>query len=216
MARALPPSASVAQSTDGAKLFAPSAARNAGVLVSLLQDHAPPQGTALEIASGTGQHVTGFAAALPGLHWHPTEIDPARRASIDAYIAEAGLPNVAPAQSLDAAVPGWAGQHHPKDLVLLVNLLHLIPAEDTQNTLSETARVLSPQGRFIVYGPFKRSGTLISAGDQKFDAELRSADPAIGYKDDRDMMRWLNDAGLSRIKTVEMPANNLALIARKP
>ena len=61
----LPPSASVAHAQDGAKLHAPAAARNAQALLTLLHDHAPASGKALELASGTGQHIIGFARTMP-------------------------------------------------------------------------------------------------------------------------------------------------------
>ena len=66
----------------GARLVAPSAARNLDPLCALLEQFAPSRGRALEIASGTGQHVAGFAARLPGLHWQPSDPDAARRASM--------------------------------------------------------------------------------------------------------------------------------------
>ncbi|SFF05214.1 Protein of unknown function [Sulfitobacter brevis] len=212
----LPPSASVAHDNGGAKLHAPAAARNSDALTRLLLDHAPRIGTALELASGTGQHICAFAAALPALHWTPSEPDTARRASIDAHVAEAGLKNVAPAAMLDATDPNWGAAHFPKDLIVLVNLLHLIPSNDARTLIEQAAAALAQGGTLILYGPFKRCGVLTSAGDAKFDAELRTADPAIGYKDDLDIARWLSDVALSPIDTVEMPANNLAFIAGKP
>lgn len=215
MTRQLPPSASVATPEDGAKLVAPAATRNADALTDLLTDCAPTSGKALEIASGTGQHVTRFAAALPGLFWQPTDVDPARCASIDAYAAEAGLPNLAPATRLDATTPGWAAQHPDQDLIVLINLLHLISTAEVKTLITQAAAALAPQGTLIFYGPFKRAGALTSAGDQRFDAQLRGADPLIGYKDDLDIREWLGNAGLADIRTREMPANNLAFIARK-
>lgn len=216
MARTLPLSASVAQPQEGAKLFAPSADRNAQALLTLLHDHAPKTGQVLEIASGTGQHVTAFATALSSLVWQPTELDPARCASIDAHVAEAGLQNVRAAVLLDATTRGWSATHPSNNLIHLSNLLHLISEIEAQTIISEAAQALHPTGKIILYGPFRRGGILTSEGDQKFDAELRAADPDIGYKDDLDITNWLRDAGLSLIKTVNMPANNLAFIARKP
>ena len=212
----LPPTASVAEPAGGDRLFAPAAARNLEPLCDLLADHAPPSGRALEIASGTGQHVVGFAKRLPGLTWHPSDIDTTRRASINAYAAEAALPNIAPALPLDATLPGWAGEHDPFDLIMLANLLHLISTPATRCLITEAAAALAPGGKLILYGPFKRAGELTSPGDIRFDSELRSADPTIGYKDDLDMARWLSDAGLSPIDQIDMPANNLAFIAGKP
>ncbi|MEP4718105.1 MAG: DUF938 domain-containing protein, partial [Nitratireductor sp.] len=125
MTAKLPPSASVALPTRGAMLHAPAADRNKDALCDLLRDHAPQTGRALEIASGTGQHIAAFARALPDLYWQPTEPAPDRRDSIDAYIAEAGLTNVAPAAPLDATAAGWHKPLPPQDLIFLANLLHL-------------------------------------------------------------------------------------------
>jgi hypothetical protein len=216
MTRALPPSASIAEAQEGAKLHAPSAARNVDALCEALQSHAPASGQALEIASGTGQHVIAFATALPHLHWYPTEIDSQRRASIDAYAAEAGLTNVAPAALLNATSQGWGKQITPKSLITLANLLHLISELETVALIREAAQALEADGTLILYGPFKRDGLLTSDGDAEFDAELRAADPAIGYKDTLDIIAWLGDAGLTAVKIDPMPANNLAFIARKP
>jgi SAM-dependent methyltransferase len=212
----LPRSASVAEPREGARLHAPAAARNLVPLTELLLAHAPREGTALELASGTGQHVASFAAALPGLAWTPSEIDPARRASIDAHVAEARLTNVVEAAFLDAARPGWGAEQYPRDLVVLINLLHLIPMESVRTVILEAAEALAPGGTLVIYGPFRRGGQLTSEGDRRFDAELRAADATNGYKDDVDIATMLSDAALSPIDMAEMPANNLAFIAGKP
>tara|TARA_R110002110_G_scaffold227996_5_gene443437 strand:- start:47 stop:703 length:657 start_codon:yes stop_codon:yes gene_type:complete len=211
----LPPTASVADALGGGKLHAPAAARNAGMLCAALAQYGPAKGRALEIASGTGQHVTAFAGALPGLRWQPTEIDAARRISVDAHTAEAGLTNVAPAIALDACTAGWGATHAGQDLIVLVNLLHLVTAPKVRTLIAEVAKALTPGGAFMVYGPFKRNGELTSAGDVRFDAELRGADPGTGYKDDKDIANWLSKAGLTLHHRIEMPANNLLFIARK-
>ena len=215
MTRKLPPSASIALPMQGAKLHAPSAERNANHIAALLKAHAPQTGQALEIASGTGQHVVTFASELPQLTWQPTDIDLDRLRSIDSYVQQADLGNVKPAKFLDAANAGWSDLYRPKDLILLVNLLHLITEQAAQNILQEAAQTLCDTGKMIIYGPFKRDGALTSEGDQKFDAELRAADPMIGYKDTRDILRWFDDVGLTATSH-DMPANNLAFVARKP
>lgn len=87
------PTASIAIDADQTgKLHAPSAARNAADLFATVQSFAPSSGHALEIASGTGQHIAAFAAAMPNIHWHPSEVE---TASIKAYSADSGLTNIA-------------------------------------------------------------------------------------------------------------------------
>ena len=71
-----------------------SAARNRGPIREVLEKILPKSGIALEIGSGTGEHVICFAKALPGLLWQPSDPDPASRASIAAWIAAEGLANV--------------------------------------------------------------------------------------------------------------------------
>lgn len=57
------------------------------ILQVLLQHTEPTYSSVLEIASGTGQHVSHFAAATPNLTWQPTDYESAGFASISAYTA---------------------------------------------------------------------------------------------------------------------------------
>lgn len=200
----------------GGKLVAPSAARNVGPIGDLLSDVAPGSGTALELASGTGQHIVAFAARLPGLHWQPSEPSAERRASISAHVADSGLSNIAPPVDLDATEPGWGARHGGQALVFLSNLLHLITTPQAETLIREAARALAPQGLLAIYGPFMRAGELTSAGDRAFHASLAAMGTGIGYKDDFDIIDMMQAAGLDMTLVVEMPANNLALIAQKP
>ncbi|MGI9367342.1 MAG: DUF938 domain-containing protein [Ruegeria sp.] len=211
--RTLPPSASVAVRDDGARLVAPSASKNVGVLCELLQEIAPETGRALELASGTGQHVSEFARRLPGLHWQPSEVVPERRASVDAYAG--GLDNVAAAVELDATVAGWHAGFGGQDLIVLINLLHLISGPEAETLISEAALALSSGGRFVLYGPFKRAGKLTSDGDRRFHEALMQQDPEIGYKSDDQITAFMAVQALEVVRIVEMPANNLAIVAER-
>ncbi len=213
--RSVPGAASVATAQDG-KLFAPAAARNMQPLCELLEQVAPKSGGALEIASGTGQHVVAYAHRLPGLIWQPTEVDAARRASIDAHAAEAGLDNILPTLELDATAPGWAQSVEAVDFIVLSNLLHLITEGDAKTLIREAARALKASGKLCIYGPFMRAEELTSEGDRAFHASLIAHDTELGYKDDFDTIDWLQEAGLDLTDVIEMPANNLALVAQRP
>lgn len=197
---------------DDGRLNAPAAMRNRDALTAALAETAP-DGRALEIASGTGQHVIRFAKAMPGLHWQPSDPDPARRASIAAWTAAEPATNIAPPVDLDACTPGWAELHDPYDMIFLANLLHLVPEAAARVCLSEMARALAPGGRAVVYGPFLRDGTTTSEGDAAFDARIKVENPGAGYKD----VAWVLDqwraAGLTPTAPRNMPANNLLLSA---
>ncbi|MEE4347361.1 MAG: DUF938 domain-containing protein [Paracoccaceae bacterium] len=212
----LPDTASVAHPSDDGRMFAPSAARNAADISTLVADHAPASGRALEIASGTGEHAVTFAKAMPGLVWQPTDVDAARRSSVDAHAAVAGLDNLRPAIALDATAPGWGAAHAGQDLIVLVNLLHLISEAEARTLIAEVAQALAPGGVFVLYGPFLRDGETTSEGDRTFHASLRAQDPEIGYKDDWDVIEWIHANWLDLVQVVEMPANNMAFVARRP
>lgn len=215
MSQRLPPNASVATNAGGAKMHAPAAARNANDLAGLIAHYARSAGRALELASGTGQHVVTFAEACPHLTWQPSEVDAERLASIAAYRAEASLDNVLPPLLLDACASNWSEQVPAQDLILTINLAHLVPDAAVKHLIAEAAQALTTNGMLILYGPFKRSGELTSEGDARFDASLRGADPEIGYKDDVRISAWLTAAGLPNIAKAEMPANNLAFVATR-
>lgn len=209
----LPDSAALGAGAD-ARRSAPSAERNLQPILGVLTRIAPREGRALELASGTGQHVAAFAAALPGLGWQPSDGNPEALASIRAWVAAAGLPNLAPPVLLDAGRPGWDADHGGQALVFVSNLLHLISAPEAEAAVAGMVRALAPGGRAAIYGPFRRDGRLTSAGDAAFDARLREQDPAIGYKCVTDIAGWAGAAGGYLAETVEMPANNLILVLR--
>ncbi len=200
-----------AQSTPDGRRHAPSAERNAGPILAVLQRELPPRGRLLEIASGTGQHAAQFAAALPGIDWQPTDVNPENLASIRAWSA---LPNLRAPVVLDAASPGWAAEWRPLDAVLVVNLLHLIAQTAVETLLDEACAALVPGGALLIYGPFLRNGRATSEGDAKFDASLRAQDPAIGYKDVDWVMGRLQAQGMMVVQH-DLPTNNLLLVARR-
>lgn len=198
-------------SIDGRR-HAPSALRNQGAILDVLRTEAPAKGKLFEIASGSGQHAAAGAKALSGLIWQPTDANPDNLTSINAWRAHDPAPNLRAGVVLDAASPGWAADWPGQDVVLIINLLHLIPADMAAAILSESARALGPAGRLMVYGPFLRDGKTTSDGDAAFDASLRAQDPQIGYKDLAWVQALFAAAGLAA-RSIDMPANNLMLIA---
>ena len=210
----LPDMASVANSQGDARLYAPSAERNSVPIIETIQRIAPKSGQALEIASGTGQHIVKLASSLPNLSWLPSEVDEERLKSISAWIAAENLLNIKPPLYLDATETGWAQNLPQFNFILLVNLLHLISWNETETLINELPKILKKNGTVLVYGPFMRSGKLTSAGDQNFHNSLIQTDPDIGYKDDLDMLELFANSGLLHLETVEMPANNLAFVLK--
>lgn len=194
-------------------MHAPSFARNRAPILAALAGHVPASGRALEIASGTGEHALAFARAFPGVMWQPTDIAPDRLASIEAWRSAEGTANLAPAHALDASTPDW--EAGPVDLVVTVNLFHLIPAAAASNVIAGIARALTPGGRWFVYGPFRSGGDFRSYADGGFHRSLVASDPEIGYKDVEWVIETSARTGLDKVELIEMPANNLALVTVK-
>ena len=197
-------------SIDGRR-HAPSAIRNQDAILDVLRVEAPANGKLLEIASGSGQHAAAGAKALPGLIWQPSDANPDNLASITAWAAHDPQPNLRAAVVLDAASPGWAKDWPAQDVVLIINLLHLIPTDIAQAIIANAARALGPSGKLMLYGPFLRDGQTTSDGDAAFDASLRAQDERLGYKDLAWVLAEFANANLTT-RITQMPANNLMLI----
>lgn len=198
---------------DGRRSAA-SAQRNMAAILDLLDRHAPKRGRALEIASGTGEHIATFAGALPGIEWLPSDADPDRFASIEAWRKHVNCANLNAPLHLDATKLPWPAEVRNFDLVVLVNLFHLISEDEANRVLSGVAGALKPEGRFVLYGPFRRAGRLTSEGDEAFHAQLQAQDPDIGYKDDVWVRTRAAEFGLGVWHTAKMPANNIAFVFR--
>lgn len=191
------------------QLHSPAAERNRQPILEQLRRLLPPRGTALELASGSGQHAAHFAAAMPGWTWQPSDPDPAALASIAAWCA--GLPNVRAPLALDASNATWAGAPDRVDLLLAVNLLHIAPWPVCAALMAGAARHLAPAGLLVVYGPFVEADVPTAASNLAFDADLRRRDPRWGLRDLAAVDAQARSAGLVRRERVAMPANNLLL-----
>ena len=197
---------------DG-RLSAPSAERNGAPIFDRLAAFVPTQGGVLEIASGTGQHISALAAQHPNIKWHPSDVSDQRMNSVRAWCDHVGVTNVNAPLLLDAS--GRWPRLDDLGLIYVVNLFHLISTKDARAVIKGAAAALSQGGHFFVYGPFRTDGAFRSDGDAAFDASLRSQAASIGYKDLEWMQAEFQAHGLAPVLTDEMPANNLVLVGQK-
>ena len=211
----LPSTASVVHKTSGGQLHSPAAERNSAQIIELVRSSVPESGNALEIASGTGQHIVELAAAVPGLIWQPSDIDETRLSSIASRCLAKQLTNLLPPIRLDVTDKGWSALCPNQDFILLVNLLHLVSEAEVKAIISGISHSLAEDGRCVIYGPFMRNGVLSSSGDKAFHQSLIDADPDIGYKDDQWILELFQKHRLATINVIEMPANNLAFVIEK-
>jgi hypothetical protein len=197
----------------GGLLHSPAAERNKAPILDVLRRILPSRGTVLEVASGTGQHVVHFAAALPDLRWIPSDPDPGNRASIAAHVRAAGVGNVAAPLKLDVLGEWNAGA---VDAVIVANLLHISARTVLPALCRGAAAVLLPGGALHVYGPFNRGGRHTSEGNARFDASLRAQDPGWGLWSVEEVFDTASGYGFEVEEVVDMPANNLSLVLRMP
>jgi SAM-dependent methyltransferase len=192
------------------RLHAPAAERNKQAILDVLRHALPQTGLALEIASGTGQHVAHFAAALSDLVWQPSEVDVRLHASIHAWTE--ALTNVRPPIAFDVGEP-WPLAR--ADAIVCINMVHISPWEATRALIEGAGRMLPQDGVLFLYGPYRRFGRQTAVSNEAFDASLRATDPEWGVRDLEAVEEVAVAAGLRLEDIVEMPANNLSLVFRK-
>lgn len=195
------------------RLSSPAVFRNRGPILDILHDVLPAKGVVLEVASGSGEHITYFAERLPGLDWQPSDPSLAARASIAAWTAADGLTNVRPPLDLDASALTWPVS--AADAILAINMLHISPWAATLGLLREAARLLPPGGLLYLYGPFIQAGIALAPSNAAFDADLRDRNIAWGLRDLAAVEAAAAESGLQIEAVLPMPANNLLVIVRR-
>ena len=176
----------------------------------------PAHGHALEIASGTGQHVARFAAAFAQWTWQPTDAMSAALACISAWVAEQALPNVHPPLVLDVMATEWLPGSAQFDLIYCANILHISPWATCAALMQGSARHLAPSGLLVTYGPYLEGDVSTSEGNLAFDQSLRAQDPAWGIRRLADVAQMAAGVGLRLHTRHAMPANNLLLVWARP
>jgi hypothetical protein len=203
---------------DG-RLDAPAFHRNHESIWTALKKHLGGcSGDAVEVGSGTGQHVVHFARRTPGLVWWPSDLNLRHLKSIEAWRIHSGLTNVRSPLRIDLSDPDWCpemrGGQGPNDLaaVFCANVIHIAPWHVTEGLFAGAGRYLRGDGKLFLYGPFKRDGKHTALSNAVFDASLRDGNPEWGVRDIVDVEKLAQGAGLELIETSEMPANNLTLV----
>ena len=198
---------------DDRRRSAPAALRNREPIAEVLAGWLPKSGLVLEIASGTGEHVTFFAERFPELEWQPTDIHPEALSSIQAWRAAAGLPNVRRPVALDASASDWPVE--AVDAVLSINMVHISPWASALGLLAGAKRVLPPRGPLILYGPWLGNRVPAVQSNLDFDSDLKRRNPEWGLRRVEDFAAAGEEQGLSLIETRAMPANNVMLLLQR-
>jgi hypothetical protein len=191
----------------------PATARNRQPILDVLRPRLPDDGLVLEVASGSGEHVAHFAAALPHLTFQPSDPSAAARASIDDWAGASGLANIRPAVALDAEAPAWPIERAAA--VLCSNMIHIAPWSAAVGLIAGAARVLPADGPLYLYGPYRRAGRHTAPSNDAFDHDLRERNPAWGVRDLEAVTELAAAHGFEAPEVIDMPANNLSLVFRR-
>jgi SAM-dependent methyltransferase len=173
-------------------------------------------GDALEIGSGTGQHVVEFARQSPAIIWWPSDHLESHIRSIAAWRAHARLGNLRAPTQLDASESDWhlAARGLPDKFIAMfcANVIHIAPWAVAEGIFATAGRSLRLDGRLSLYGPFRRDGVHNSPGNAAFDTNLKRDNPDWGVRDIADLKKLGTANGLGFAELVEMPSNNAVLV----
>ncbi|RXM33765.1 UPF0585 protein C16orf13-like A [Acipenser ruthenus] len=177
-----------------------AAERNKDPILSVLRECVDPSLPiqALEIASGTGQHVMHFARALPNVTWQPSEVEQRSLESICAYREALRLGNVKPPLALDSSQSWetWGGtQPSSLHLITNINMIHISALSCTE--------------------PYAINGLITPQSNVDFNQSLRQRNPEWGLRDTALLGALAEQNGMFLERVVDMPANNKCLLFRK-
>ena len=192
---------------------APAVARNVAPIIAVLEQWLPPEGSVLELASGTGEHVVAFARHFPALNWQPSDANPDALRSIAGWREAHPSDNLAEPIALDARDGEWPLER--ADAILSINMVHISPWAAALGLLDGAARLLGSGTPLILYGPWIERDVETAPSNLAFDADLRARDPEWGLREVEAFTAVAADRGLALCERREMPANNLMLLLRR-
>jgi cyclopropane fatty-acyl-phospholipid synthase-like methyltransferase len=191
------------------KPFAESCEENKQPILEILIKEFAETRHVLEIGSGTGQHAVFFSRALPHLTWQTSDVSD-NHPGIQVWLDDDGTDNARTPLNLDVTQDNWPDQKF--DGVFSANTVHIMSWPEVENMFAGIGRVLSPGGRFCLYGPFNYDGLYTSESNANFDRWLKTRNPNSGIRDVADLNQLAEKAGLKLVRDYEMPANNRILV----
>ncbi len=194
------------------KPYSESCVQNRDPILSVIEPLFRDRKNVLEIGSGTGQHAVYFAARMPHLTWHTSDLA-GNHAGIRAWLDEAALPNTTGPVTLDVLDRPWSVPE--SDAVFSANTTHIMHWDSVAALFEGVGKLLAYEGLFCLYGPFNYGGEYTSESNARFDEWLRERDPFSGIRDFDDLDRLAKKAGLRLEHDYAMPANNRILCWRK-
>lgn len=199
----------------------------------------------LEIAAGCGVHTEHFATQLvlslngknpmtdkdTSIRWYPTDPDEPSRLSIKSRVNKFNMnherSNVKIMDPLSLTLDENGIMEDKTNeylnnlddtnmnLMICINMIHISPWSATKGLFKLASQCLhSTAGILMTYGPYKVNGTAVRS-NLNFDANLKARDPTWGVRDLESVEVVAKENGLTLIKVIEMPANNLICVFQK-
>ncbi|OOG65543.1 methylase [Rhodanobacter sp. B04] len=193
------------------KPFSPSCERNRAPILDVLRRYFADRERVLEIGSGTGQHATHFAGALPRLVWQSSD-RAENLPGIRAWLDEAALANTPVPLEFDVGGK-WPAEHY--DAVFSANTLHIMAWPEVERLFARLPDVTTPDAMLIVYGPFNHAGRYSSDSNAAFDQWLKARGAHMAIRDAEAVDALAANAGFALIDDIAMPANNRCRVWRR-
>ena len=191
----------------------PSTARNRIFISEVLRSYLPKNGTVLETASGTGEHITFFCEEFPKLIWQPSDKSDELFFAIRKRVEAAD--NVKKPIVVDLLAESFGPIKEDYFGVVNINMIHIAPWEACIGLFRMAEKVITAKGVVYLYGPFKQGGKHTSESNKNFDLSLRAQNTSWGVRNLEDVQRVAETFGFYHAFTHEMPANNKSIIFKK-
>ena len=194
------------------KPFSQAAENNRGPILEVLKSlfHGPAH--LLEVGSGTGQHAVYFAEHWPDVVWQTSDRWE-HHDGILAWLNESKRDNALPPITLDVLQEHWPDSRF--DGGFSANTAHIMNWAMVVGMFTGMSRSLKDDGLFVLYGPFNYGGRYTSAGNERFDQQLRSQETGMGIRDFEAIEALANAQAFELFRDVPMPANNRSLVWRR-
>jgi hypothetical protein len=95
-------------------------------------------------------------------------------------------------------------------------MVHISPWAATAGLLRGAGRLLGPGAPLCLYGPYRRAGVETAPSNEAFDESLKARDPEWGLRALEAVVAEAETHGFALDRVVEMPANNISAVLRKP
>jgi len=194
------------------KPFSQACLNNRAPILAAIEPLLARSQAVLEIGSGTGQHAVYFAAQLPHLIWHTSDLA-ANHSGIRLWLEEAALVNIRPPFELDVVRSIWPSLL--VDAVFSANTAHIMHWDEVEALVRGCGGLLPNGGLLMLYGPFNYDNCYTSPSNARFDQWLKARDPHSGIRNFEDLDRLARWAGMVFRADHAMPANNRLLCWEK-